>query len=168
MGCVVSRDIIDISWAHFSFSSLLSLTLLLPISTPQAVAHDSSCPSHPHLLFIVCHSLSHPCPTVPRHWLLAPAIHPMSSGSQGWGQVLHCSSSLLCSPLVGICCFEVCGVVSNEVAGLGVFGKLTSWVPCYLGFLVTPWGLLNLNNPLTFHLDGEEGAGVLCIIVGSR
>ena len=87
---------------------------------------------------------------------------------QGWGRVLHCSSLLLCRPLAGISCFEVHGVVSDEVAGLGAFCKLTSQVPCYPGFLVTPWGLLTLDNPLTSHLDGEEGAGMLCVIVGSR
>ena len=34
-----------------------------------------------------------------------------------------------------------CGVVSDEVAGLGGFHVLTSWVLCYLGLLVPPWGL---------------------------
>jgi hypothetical protein len=38
-------------------------------------------------------------------------------------------------------CFEVCGVVSDEVAGLGAFPVLTSWVLCYPGLLVPPWGL---------------------------
>jgi hypothetical protein len=41
----------------------------------------------------------------------------------------------------GMSCFEVCGVVSDEVAGLGAFRVLTLWVLCYLGFLVPPWGL---------------------------
>jgi hypothetical protein len=44
------------------------------------------CPPSP-----VCHC---PCSIVPRCWLLAPTIHPMSSGSQGWGQVLGHSLSL--------------------------------------------------------------------------
>jgi len=144
----------------------------LPCCSPfpplRAVTRIGSCPSHPRLLFIVCRSLSHPRPTVPRHRLLAPMIHPASSGSQGWGRVLCCSSLLLCHPLAGISCFKVRGVVSDEVAELGAFHELTLWVPCYLGFLVTPWGLLTPNNPLTSHLDGEEGAGVLCVVVGSR
>jgi hypothetical protein len=43
-------------------------------------------------------------------------------------------------------------VVSGKVAEMGPFHELTSWVPCYPGLLVPPWGLL---TPLASHLDGE-------------
>jgi len=63
----------------------------------------------------------------------------------------------------GVSCFEVCGVVSDEAVGLEAFCMLTSQVPCYLGLLVPPWGLPTSNNPLTSHLDGEEGVGHGCV-----
>jgi hypothetical protein len=42
-----------------------------------------------------------------------------------------------------------CGVVSDEVAGLGVFHVLTLWVLYYPGSL-------SPKQPFTSHLDGEE------------
>ena len=46
-----------------------------------------------------CHGLSWPSSGAGGHfchcWLLAPVIHPMSSGSQGWWQVLGCLLSIV-------------------------------------------------------------------------
>jgi hypothetical protein len=67
------RDINNISWGLFCFPHLPGIPLALMSSSP--IHH---CP----------HSVVHHC------WLLAPVIHCMSSGSQGWGQVLGCLLSL--------------------------------------------------------------------------
>jgi len=55
-----------------------SLLVPLPLTSLFPIPLSSLCPSHPCSLF-------------PHHQLLAPVIHPTSSGSQGWGQVLGCS-----------------------------------------------------------------------------
>jgi hypothetical protein len=52
-----------------------------------------------------------------------------------------------------------CGVISDEVAGLGAFSY------AYLVPATHPWGPLTPNNSLTSHLDGEEGVGAVMVTV---
>lgn len=50
-------------------------------------------------------------------------------------------------------------VVSDDVAEMGLFHELTSWVPCYTGLLV--WGLL---TPLASHLRRWCTCNVLWVV----
>jgi len=79
-----------------------SLLIPLPLTSLFPIPSSSLCPSHPCSPFLYCpfaphilvpYSLIIPSPLTlfPHCWLLAPVIHPMSSGLQGWGQVLGCS-----------------------------------------------------------------------------
>ena len=64
-------------------------SLLSPSSSSSPRRSSSPYSSSPH-------RSSSPYSLSPRRRLLAPTTHPTSSGSQGWGRVLGCSSSFGC------------------------------------------------------------------------
>jgi hypothetical protein len=78
-------------------------------------------------------------------WLLArrvaPVIHPASSGSQRWGQVIECRGNVLCHATALVAAFPASrdgGVVSGDGAVLWDDYVHALWVSCSTGLPAPP------------------------------